>query len=238
LRFRGILFPVFGMAMLIASLVICAGLCPENIQVDFVKLSTRRERVDTLRGTIYYHRNDFLIVHVRRPVDQWMEVRGRELSLYYPADRRVFRFLAGPPVTLPIVELFLSAVDPDCGLSALGYVLKDHDQKGDTLRTIWEPGSTRHAGPLRLRLNMRDRRLIETVWEEKPGRAITHSLFSGHVEHDRIFFPMKVVTDYIENGDSLRDEVVYHDPRFDHTLPDSILAFRIPDDAPTDTVRW
>lgn len=224
--------------MFVPPLVIGAGLYPENIQVDFVKLSTRQERVDSLRGTIYYHRNDFLIVHVRRPVDQWVEVRGRELSLYYPADRRVFRFIAGPPVALPVVELFLSAMDPDGGLSVLGYVLKEHVKKGDTLLTIWEPGSTRHTGPSRLRLTITGRKLVETLWEEKPGKVITRSRFSDHLEHDRIFFPMRVLTDYGENGDPRREEIAYEDPRFDRSLPDSILAFRIPDDVPADTLRW
>ncbi len=222
------------------AIAAAAGPSPEltTLQVGFRKYHRRPDTTQVLSGTIYYQRRNFLIIRVQEPVNQWLEVRNAECAFYYPDDNWAFRFLSDQPIVLPVVELFLSAVDPDFGLTALGYVLAETGKKGDTLTMVWTTGPALSADAPRYRVSVTGRKLVAAVWETSAGAVLVRSWFYDHREHNRVFFPLGVTSEAIEAGDTLRDEIVYTDPGFDRPLPDSILRFKIPADARVDTVRW
>jgi hypothetical protein len=64
---------------------------------------------------------------------------GADLLIYFPQERRAFRFISRNRLMIPFAQSFIGLVREDFGLSDAGFLLRENRKRADILITIWTP---------------------------------------------------------------------------------------------------
>jgi len=104
----------------------------QTLQIQFKRYYKERNSEETVEGTIYFKSPGKVTVVVNEPIQQWMLFKKNGMDIYYPIERKAFRFITQNPVLLPFFQAFLGVLKKDYGLMDIGYTLSYHKKRGDT----------------------------------------------------------------------------------------------------------
>jgi hypothetical protein len=221
-------------------MLFCAGAAAaQNLQtltVDFVRRSGPEQEV--VRGTLYFQAPERVLIRVSEPTLQWSEFAGRDLLIYYPAERRAFRFISRNRLLIPFARSFLGFLRPDFGLADAGFTLQHSRKRGDLLISVWKPPralrgyigqalvGTDRGGPVFLEL------------EDREGGTLSRTEYTATSTVAGLAFPGRiVVVQRTEKGES-REESLYTNHRVNTPLPPEAADFRLPEDVPVQELKW
>lgn len=194
---------------------------------------------DSIAGEFYYLQPNRLYIEIEYPVHQIMVIDNvRNLTtVYYPEQRRAFELQGERPASLPVISGILSALQPDYGLSALGFQIYDQEIKGDTLLTHWQhPEDDGSVGEFTLaRSNDRLIRAVLTL-PTTDGTATTH--FLDFVTQGRHTIPVVIQTETVNFLGSASERLVFGDVEINPNIPTDVIDYRIPEDVKVERKRW
>lgn len=221
-------------------LLLLAGLVfPQNLtslQVDFERQTRKRGTDETVRGTIYYESAGKCVAVVRDPIDQRLIITDTELVVYYPAERKGFRFHSPTAAALPFFQAFLWSLKEDYGLTEIGYALAGYQVRGDTVTSVWSPPPVRSGS--KFELTYIADRIAGAELRDGSGAVVARSLFRDHVRFGNAYLPLGITTTTYDRSDSTIETVAFQNPQFNLPLPGAILDYRIPDDAVMTDIAW
>ncbi len=229
--------PAFIIVGLFASNILFSQII-KSLEVDFIRSYHEGERHDKTSGHIYYQADNKFLIHVTEPIHQWMIAQTGKLIIYYPDDKKVFHFPTDTPFNFPFFQAFLGVVAEDYGLTNLGFALKEHKVIADTLFTTWSPpeGIRKDIGNY---LMTTYRKKIIRAELQNPDESIqAQTFYSKHIEFSNINFPLEIITLRYENTAVNAESILYSNPIFNKSIPDSIATFSYPDDVDIEEIIW
>lgn len=211
---------------------------PQTLQIEFERYYREKNVEEIEEGTIYYKTPDNITVIVKKPVNQWMILRSKGMDLYYPTDKKAFRFNTKKPVPLPFMEAFLGVVKRDYGLIDIGYILCNRKINAETLITHWSPPKklSKVLGDFTL-IYVSDK-LIYAESKKVDGTIMNKSSYSNHFHHGETYYPLEICTVRYTNPDSTIEKITFSKPQFNCEFPESIKCFNIPTYVKIKKIEW
>ena len=213
----------------------------KSLSLDFTRELTENDKMEHTVGTLHYDvKASRVVVEVTQPLKQIMVVKDKVLEIYYPAEKRAFRFISEGRIPLPFIEAILQSTQAEYGLTTIGYTLDKHDIVDEVLYTYWAPPKKAKdkLGPVIL--GMRDDRLISAEIKNPDGQLVAKSLYQNHSKLGNNYIPMEVSSRlYGPKGQVLQHErIVYNNPQVSAEPPNPILNFTIPESVEVKEVQW
>lgn len=127
----------------------------------------------------------------------------------------------------------------DYGLIEAGYTLVKHEKKGDTIYTYWKPLS-KHKKILGIFIlgTALKNKIVSAEAQKPDGKVAVKSVYQKHIKFGEKYIPMEVSTEYYDKSDIKKEHIIFSDAKFNPTLPDRILNFKIPDSIPVKEVKF
>jgi hypothetical protein len=223
-----------------ASPVFCQSV--ETLSVSFTRKTVSAAGEELVRGSIYFEAPEHVVITVDSPVVQWNIFRGTDLLIYYPLERRAFRFISRNRLMIPFAQSFIGLVREDFGLSDAGFLLQEHRKKADVLITVWTP-------PRSLRLYIGEAWIGMQKYREKvhplflefydpKGNLLTRITYLDYREDLEPSFPGRILILQRDEEGEVREEIRYSDHLINGTLPAEVMEFRLPADVFVEELKW
>lgn len=227
---------------LLFSILLCNGTSSfqglKTLQVNFERYYIEKGSEEIVKGSIYYQTPHKITVVVTNPIRQWMIFEDKQITIYYPDERKVFQIVTQYPVSLPFFQSFVGVVKEDYGLTDIGYVLSNYETKGDTLISYWTPPQKRGKVLGEFMLIYVSNKIVYVELKNSEGTVMGKSFYENHIRYGAIYFPLQVSTTRYRETDSTSEKVIYASPQFNTELPQEVKDFKIPLDAEIKEIEW
>jgi outer membrane lipoprotein-sorting protein len=210
----------------------------KTLIIDFERELQEANNREHASGTIYYQEPHKLTVVVDEPLNQWMIFEKEKLEIYYPDERKAFRFTSSFPFQLSFFQAFMGVLSKDYGLGDLGYVLVRRSSLDDTVTTVWKPPKKLAKSLGEFTLVHEKRKIIRAESKKANGFVTSRCAFSNHFEYGKMFFPLEIFTKRYSESDSSIERVTFSEPEFNGELPSDIIYFTIPPDIAVEESEW
>jgi len=191
-----------------------------------------------IEGTLYFLAPDQVIIVVSKPVLQWSVFRGKDLLIYYPQERKAFRFISRNRLLIPFARSFIGLVREDFGLAEAGFSLKEHRRQAGLLMTVW-------SAPQRIRRLISravvgsdgGRPVLLELYDPK-NRLVARTTYSSYFQQGPILLPGRSTAFQVTPNGELREEFFYFNHRVNEPLPSEVEDFRVPDSVEVQELAW
>lgn len=210
----------------------------QTLQIQFKRYYKERNSEETVEGTIYFKSPGKVTVVVNEPIQQWMFFKKNGMDIYYPIERKAFRFITQNPVSLPFFQAFIGVVKKDYGLIDMEYTLASRQTKGDTLFTKWYPPKKASKVIGDFTLTFCSDKLIYAESKKPDGSISSRTFYSNHIKNGNVFFPLQISTVRHIKSDTTFEKIIYSNPKFNIELPQDVIYFIIPADVSIKKIQW
>ena len=197
-----------------------------------------------------------LFIKVQKPINQIMLIDDIEklvynrdekkvspikesmMYIYYPVEKRAFLIKAKGPIPMPFIQTILSVMKDDFGLTEMGYTFAEHERKGDTLYTYWNPPRKlkKHLG--KFILGTANGLLVSAEARSPKGKTVAKSFYKKHIKLGEKYFPLEVRSEIYADSNRTEEHVTYSDVRINIPLPDEVINFKLPESTKVDEIEW
>lgn len=232
---RSALFPAAFYLLLAAPLLSQA---VDNITADFTLVTRSGSSVETVRGSLFHLAAQKTILRVTDPVLQWSVFEGRTLLIYYPQERRAFRFISRNRLLLPFSTSFVGLVKMDFGLSDAGFRLEETEVREGVFESTWSPPSAVRSVIGKAVVGVREDRPFYMELYDPDGAVATRIEYSAYVDRGLLRLPTKAKTIQHGDGETVEEEYTYTHLRINADLPEDVVGFRLPDAIEVEEIYW
>jgi hypothetical protein len=223
------------------SLLVCFPLgsqTVEDISADFTLETAGGASRATVRGQVYYLPPEKTIVKVTDPVLQWNVFEGSSLLIYYPQDRRAFRFTSRNRLLIPFSYSFIGIVKEDFGLADADFQLLKTEARAGILISTWEPPrQVRNIiGHVVVGLQGEQPILLE-IYEPK-GELSVRVAYGDYFESGFLRFPGKATVVQKKGEEQVVEVYRYHNYRINGGVPPEVSGFSLPDGIEVKEIHW
>ena len=210
-----------------------------SIFASFTRVFENSAMRDSIAGEFYYIQPSRLYLEIDFPVSQIMVIDNvRNLTtIYYPDRKRAFQLQGKAPASLPIISGILAALQPDYGLSALGFQIYDQEINGDALLTYWRhPEDDGSFGEFTLAKS--DDRILRAVLTLPATEGTATTRFLDFLTQRTRTIPVLIETETKNFLGSASERLIFEDVRVNPDIPAKVMEFRIPDGVTVEQKRW
>ena len=211
---------------------------PDTISLKFERKVVQNNSTEIIKGIAYYRSPQRVSIEVQQPLKQIMIVEKNVLTIYYPAENKVFRIKSKGPIPMPFIQAILSAMKDDYGLTEMGYNLTKHEKKGNVLYTYWDPPKEHKKQLGRFILGTENGLLNYAEALNPKGKTVIKSFYGKHTEFNGKHFPLEARSEIFEGSKKNEEYVTYSEVKFNVPLPKEFINFRIPDSVPVKEIEW
>ena len=190
-------------------------------------------KYDSTAGDVYYT-PDKIILNVKKPITQWIEVFQNETRLYYPDQHKGICLKSKQESFVNFINTFLASVREDYNLTNQNFSLYENKFKEDSLFSYWRSGQTN----VKFMLVHSNNRLVEVESRDEQNNYVTSVCFPEHLAYGGKFYPVKMVFSQVYKGEKTQETVVLSSVRFNEPFPSEIENFKIPDDVELQVIEW
>lgn len=214
----------------------------KTLSMDFTREITENGETEKSEGTLHYNAVDLrVVVEVKEPIKQIMITKDKILEIYYPNQKKAFRFISDGQIPLPLIESILQATQAEYGLTALlGYTLDRHEVVDKVLYTYWKPPekSKDKLGPVIL--GMLEDKLISAEVKNPKEHIVAKTLYKKHHKLGNSYIPMEVLSlKYGEQSEVIQmEKITYRKPQVNEETLNPILNFTIPESVEVKEIKW
>jgi len=231
--------PIFLLIFLLALNSLASGSqAPNTLSLKFEREVIQSDSTEIVKGLAYYQSPKKVFIEVQEPISQIMTIDGDVMTIYYPVEKKAFRIKAKGPIPMPFIQTILSVMKDDYGLTEMGYTFANHEKKGDTLYTYWNPPKKlkKHLG--KFVLGTADGLLVSAEARGPKGKTVAKSLYSKHTKLGEKYFPLEVRSEIYAESNRTEEHVTYSDVKFNVSLPAEVISFKIPDSVTVKEIDW
>ncbi|MCK4531104.1 MAG: hypothetical protein KAU44_07980 [Candidatus Marinimicrobia bacterium] len=206
---------------------------PLNIYIEYDILN---ENEQNGCGVVFYNLYEGMFMQVLEPVNQRVRMNPEEFIYYYP-NKNIAMLMNnrnGTLASIPI-QLFLNTGSEDLGLSSIGFSLKDHIIRQDTLIKIWELKGKKKREYIHIDVYIHDKQVFKTESYDGNEKLIKKVGYYNWKELDNYSYPMRL---RINENEIWIEYNFYNLTKLD-TIPDSVYqAFKLPEDCDIYEYTW
>jgi outer membrane lipoprotein-sorting protein len=211
---------------------------PETISLKFERKVVQNNSTEIVKGIAYYKAPHRVFIEVQQPLKQIMIVEKDVLTIYYPVENKAFHIKSKGPIPMPFIQAILSAMKDDYGLSEAGYNLTKTEKKGNILYTYWDPPKEHKKKMGRFILGTENGLLNYAEALDPKGKTVIKSFYQKHIEFNGKHFPLEARSEIIEGSKRTEEYVTYSDVKFNVSLPQEVVSFRLPDSVQVKEIEW
>jgi hypothetical protein len=210
--------------------------------MDFSRKTATAAGEELVSGTIYFQAPEFVIITVDSPVEQWSIFEGVNLLIYYPRERRAFRFISRNRLMVPFAQSFIGLVREDFGLSDAGFHIRENRKRADVLITVWAPPRSlrSYIGEAWIGMQKYDTQVHPLFLEfyDPKGNLLTRITYLEYRDELEPSFPGRILI--LQNGEDgeVREEIRYSGHRINQVLPAEVTGFHLPADVSVEELKW
>lgn len=210
-----------------------------SLVVGFTRTITKENTIDVVKGNLYFRGPTWIIIKVIEPINQWLVYKDSIMHIYYPDERKAFRFNYKTSFSLPFYQTFiLAGIEDEFGLSKAGFKLVRHDIKADTLLSYWEsPKNLKKMLDIVIIGLIKDK-LVKIEILDKKGKKKAKTTYNNYFYYNKYVLPLEINSIVYHKNDSVVEKVIYTNPQFDVALPQEIVNFEIPNDVKIKEIEW
>ena len=208
------------------------------LRMDFTRYTSENGRTDTIHGQLWEYPSNRLALIVSHPMEQWMFLDSNHMILYYPMEKKAFRFASKKKFAMPFFQAFQSAREGTAVFPEMGFTLKRNLEKGDTLYSLWDP-------PLKFRkmigvakVGMVRGKLAVSQVKDPEGNIVAESFFRNYQIRNGVSFPMEIEIRTNSGKRNTLEKSLFENLQPNTALPENIMNFQIPYDAQIKDVEW
>lgn len=210
-----------------------------TLQADFRTNDLEDSKAEECKGSVFISADQHMWIRVVEPLIQYMNISQNEMKIYYPDQNTAFIIRSLNSFSYLFITPFITALRKDYYLADLKYVLQSFYSKNDTLISTWIPPNELKEKLLSFTIYSCNDRIQEVVTNDFKGRANKTILFSDYELVDSLFWFPFSVSIVQTNGDALIKKHTYlSNVAVDAALPDSIIGFKIPENAKVKEYEW
>ena len=187
-------------------------------------------------SSIYYDNFKGMFMQVLEPVNQRVRMNPEEFIYYYP-NKNIAMLMNNRNGTLSStpLQLFLNTGSVDLGLSSMGFSLKDHIIRQDTLIKIWELKGKKKREYIHIDVYIHDKQIFKTESYDGNEKLIKKVEYYNWKELNNYFYPMRL---RINENEIWIEYNFFNLTKLD-TIPDSVYqAFKLPEDCDIYEYTW
>ena len=210
----------------------------EDITADFTLETAGSVSEGIVHGQIYYLSPEKTIIRVTNPILQWNVFEGSTLLIYYPQDRRAFRFISRNRLLIPFSYSFIGIVKEDFGLADAGFRFLKTETRAGTLISTWEPPRQvkNHIGHVVVGLQGEQPVLFE-IYDPK-GDLSVQVTYGDYFESGFLRFPGRVTVAQRRGEEQVVEVYLYHNYRINAGVPPEVSDFSLPDEIEVEEIYW
>lgn len=211
---------------------------PDTLSLKFERKVIQSDSTEVVEGLAYYQAPNKVFIQVQKPIRQIMIIDGGVMVIYYPVEKKAFRIKAKGPIPMPFIQTILSVMKDDYGLTEMGYTFAEHERKGDTLYTYWNPPRKlkKHLG--KFVLGTANGLLVSAEARDPKGKIVAKSFYKKHTKLGEKYFPLEVRSEIYADSNRTEEHVTYSDVKLNVSLPDEVTGFKLPDSIDVKEVEW
>lgn len=210
----------------------------ETLAVDFARKTTSRQGEELIRGTLYFQAPEEVIIKVVEPTEQWNVYRGKDLLIYYPAERKAFRFVSRNRLMVPFAQSFIGLVREDFGLSDAGFLLTENRKRANVLITVWSPPRSLRSYVSEARVGIQDAHPLFLEFYDPRGNLLTRVTYLEYREDLEPSFPGRTLIFQKSPDMEIRDDIRYSNHRVNEILPTEVTDFTLPEGVAVEELKW
>lgn len=211
----------------------------QTIFAEFSREYKSENGKEIVEGKIYYlTQMEKLVIKVNHPVKQIMTIKGNETILYYPDTRKAFRITSQIPNSMPFFQLFIGVIKEDYGLTDLGYTFANYKRKGNKLISHWNPPKNLSRFLGEIVLEYVDNKLVYVESKNFKGKIISKAFYKNHISFGSNYFPLEISVTKNTKLHSSVEKIVYKNIKFNSSLPQNIINFKLPPDVKVKEIVW
>ena len=203
--------------------------------MDFTRYAYENNRVDTVKGQLWYYPPRHIALLVSAPMEQRMFLDSNQMILYYPKEKKAFRFRSKREFAMPFFQAFLSAREGKTSPQG-GFTLKQNVEKGDTLFSLWDPPAKSRKAVGSAKVGLVKGRLAVSELSDPQGKLLARSLFRNYQIRNGMAFPMEIEIQSFKTPGV--EKTFFENLKSQSALPPEIRDFQIPSDATVREVEW
>jgi outer membrane lipoprotein-sorting protein len=211
---------------------------PDTISLKFERKTVQNNTTETVKGIAYYKAPHRVYIEVQQPLKQIMIVEEDALTIYYPAENKAFHIKSKGPIPMPFIQAILSAMKDDYGLSEIGYNLTKTEKKENMLYTYWDPPKEHKKQMGRFILGTENSLLNYAEALNPKGKTVIKSFYQKHIEFKGKHFPLEARSEIFEGSKQTEEYVTYSDVKFNVSLPQEVISFRLSDSVQVKEIEW
>jgi outer membrane lipoprotein-sorting protein len=209
-----------------------------RLKVDFVQHTEQATGDSAVEGTLYFSAPGRVMLEISMPVHQITVFQEDTLLVYYPEERRAFRFVSRNMLFVPFAESFLGVLKQDFGLAEAGFEIAGRGEAAGTLVLRWAPPKALRRRIGEVRTGHRDGRPWRIEVFDPAGRLLTQVTYAGFVTVDGLPVPTDIAVLEQQGKDRVVSSYEYRQPEVNGAFPESISGFRIPADVEVREMQW
>lgn len=211
----------------------------EQLRVDFTRtLYPPSSPPEIVKGRIYFTPDNALYLEVTSPVSQLITQVGKQMSIYYPEERKAFVIESANPLMLPFASAFLGSLRESMGLAELGFTTTSLNRRFDTIISEWSPPLVAKTAVSRVVLFELAGDVVQSESYDAKGLLSTRAVFKNHSTIKQGRVPMQIYGGWQSSRGWTRENLEFSNPETIQALPDHLNDFKIPSDVVPRRVQW
>lgn len=216
---------------------------PENsseyLRVQFTRsLYAPSSSPDIVSGTMYFTPQGMVHIEITSPVTQHISLTGKDMTIYYPKERKAFVFSSDNPLSLPFASAFIGATRESMGLSDLGFTTSSVSRSSDSIISTWLPPVSARTSLQKVVLAEVNGVVVRSESFDAKGALSTRAVYKNYVSIMQGQVPLEIYGGWQSKKGWTRENLEFSDPRSVAALPPHLNDFTIPSDVIPRRVQW
>jgi outer membrane lipoprotein-sorting protein len=209
-----------------------------TLSLNFERQVIENNSNEITKGTIYYESDKNTIIDVNYPLHQIMIISKNIMIIYYPEQKKAFRFITKNPLPPIFVHSILMSLKDDFGLTEMDFKLSDNEIRNDTLYTYWDPPEIAKKILGKYIIGIENDKLVYVEIKNSKNKVIAKSYYSNHIPIGEKFIALKIYSESFNNSQIFKEYISYSDVKFNIKFPDYISNFKIPEEISIKDIEW
>lgn len=211
----------------------------EYLRVEFTRtLYSPSSPPEIVKGFIFFSQDNSLYLEVTSPVSQRIALTGKQMSIYYPEERKAFVIESANPLLLPFASAFLGSLRESMGLAELGFTTSSLTRRLDTIVSTWSPPRSAKTAVSKVVLYEVGGVVVLSESYDAKGVLSTRAVFKNHIDIKSGRVPTEIYGGWQTSRGWTKENLDFSNPETIRTLPDHLNDFKIPSDVVPRKVQW
>jgi hypothetical protein len=211
----------------------------EYLRVQFTRsLYAPSSTPDIVSGTMYFTPTGLVHIEITSPIIQHISLTGKEMTIYYPKERKAFVFSSQNPLSLPFASAFIGATRESMGLSDLGFSTSTISRSSDTIISTWIPPASARTSLQKVVLAELNGVVVRSESFDAKGALSTRAVYKNYVSIKQGQVPLEIYGGWQSKNGWTRENLEFTDPSTVDALPPHVNDFKIPSDVTPRKVQW